>query len=120
MLNCLKIYQQKKLEEQGVADAEQQIELLEKDETVTTAMSEISQIDAKALPSVISQQFSKITDLEEKVMAYILKRHPEWQAVEVPLLAPFRSALSDFPSYRLLPAHGFGAGGFCCLLKKVK
>ena len=56
----------------------------------------------------------------EKVMAYILKRHPEWQAVEVPLLAPFRSALADFPSYRLLPAHGFGAGGFCCLLKKIR
>ena len=56
----------------------------------------------------------------EKVMAYILKRNPEWQAVEVPLLAPFRSTLSHFPSYRLLPAHGFGAGGFCCLLQKNK
>jgi 16S rRNA C967 or C1407 C5-methylase (RsmB/RsmF family) len=56
----------------------------------------------------------------EKVMAYILKRNPDWQAVEVPLLAPFRSALADFPAYRLLPAHGFGAGGFCCLLKKIK
>lgn len=67
MLNCLKIYQQKKLEEQGVANTEHQIELLGKDETVTTAISEISQIDAKNLPSVISQQFSKITDLEEKV-----------------------------------------------------
>ena len=54
----------------------------------------------------------------EKVMAYILKRHPEWQAVEVPMLAPFRSLLASFPAYRLLPAHGFGAGGFCCLLKK--
>ena len=60
MLDCLKIYQQNKLEEQGVADTEHQIELLEKDETVTTAISEISQIDAKALPNVISQQFSKI------------------------------------------------------------
>ncbi len=54
----------------------------------------------------------------EKVMAYILKRIPGWSAVEVPLLAPFRSALADFPAYRLLPAHGFGAGGFCCLLCK--
>jgi 16S rRNA C967 or C1407 C5-methylase (RsmB/RsmF family) len=54
----------------------------------------------------------------EKVMAYILKRHPEWQAVEVPQLAPFRSRLVDFPAYRLLPGHGFGAGGFCCLLEK--
>ena len=56
----------------------------------------------------------------EKVMAYILKRVPGWEAVEVPLLAPFRSALCDFPAYRLLPGHGFGAGGFCCLLRKEK
>ena len=55
----------------------------------------------------------------EKVMAYILKRVPGWEAVEVPLLAPFRSRLADFPAYRLLPAHGFGAGGFCCLLRKI-
>lgn len=56
----------------------------------------------------------------EKVMAYILKRVPGWVAVEVPVLAPFRSALADFPAYRLLPSHGFGAGGFCCLLRKEK
>ncbi len=54
----------------------------------------------------------------EKVMAYILRRAEGWQAVEVPSLAPFRSGLSDFPSYRLMPAHGFGAGGFCCLLRR--
>ena len=67
MLNCLRNFQQKKLEEQGVADTESQVEQLEKDETVTTALAEISQIDAKALPSVISQQFSKISTLEAKV-----------------------------------------------------
>ncbi len=54
----------------------------------------------------------------EKVMAYILRRAEGWEAVEVPALAPFRSALADFPCYRLMPAHGFGAGGFCCLLRK--
>jgi 16S rRNA C967 or C1407 C5-methylase (RsmB/RsmF family) len=57
-------------------------------------------------------------DENEKVMAYILRRVPGWQAVEVPGLADFRSSLADFPCYRLLPSHGFGAGGFCCLLKK--
>ena len=57
-------------------------------------------------------------DENEKVMGYILKRVPGWRAVEVPSLTPFRSALADFPCYRLLPAHGCGAGGFCCLLKK--
>ncbi len=56
-------------------------------------------------------------DENEKVIAYILKRMPGWHAVEVPTLAPFRSALADFPAYRLLPEHGFGAGGFSCLLK---
>lgn len=54
----------------------------------------------------------------EKVVAYILKRMPEWEAVEVPQLAAFRSSLADFAAYRLLPMHGFGAGGFCCLLQK--
>ncbi len=54
----------------------------------------------------------------EKVVAYILKRMPEWEAVEVPQLAAFRSTLADFAAYRLLPMHGFGAGGFCCLLRK--
>ena len=58
-------------------------------------------------------------DENEKVMGYILKRVPGWRAVEVPALAPFRSALSAFPSYRLLPAHGCGAGGFCCLLQHL-
>lgn len=54
----------------------------------------------------------------EKVMAYILRRTPGWRAVEVPSLASFASRLSDFPAYRLFPAHGFGSGGFCCLLQK--
>lgn len=54
----------------------------------------------------------------EKVISYILKRIPGWSAVEVECLSAFRSAISEFPAYRLLPAHGFGAGGFCCLLRK--
>lgn len=58
-------------------------------------------------------------DENEKVIAYILKRMPGWQAVAVPALSSFRSALVDFPAYRLLPEHGFGAGGFCCLLKNT-
>lgn len=57
-------------------------------------------------------------DENEKVMAYILRRVPGWEAVEVPALASFRSRLADFAAYRLYPHHGFGAGGFCCLLRK--
>lgn len=57
-------------------------------------------------------------DENEKVMSYILRRVEGWSAVEVPALAAFRSTLADFPCYRLLPHHGYGAGGFCCLLRK--
>ena len=54
----------------------------------------------------------------EKVIAYILRRIPGWQAVEIPQLREYRSALAEFPSYRLFPWQGSGAGGFCCLLRK--
>lgn len=54
----------------------------------------------------------------EKVVAYLLKRKPDLEAVEVPLLAPYRSQLCDFPAYRLLPIHGIGAGGFSCLIRR--
>lgn len=56
----------------------------------------------------------------ERVIAYILRRVPGWSAVEIPVLAPFRSSLCDFPAYRLLPHHGIGAGGFCSLLRKTE
>ncbi len=52
----------------------------------------------------------------EKVVSYLLKRNAALHAVGIPALEPFRSRISSFPSYRLLPADGFGAGGFCCLL----
>ena len=55
----------------------------------------------------------------EKAISYILRRIPGWQAIEVPELQPFRSPLSDFPAYRLYPWQGSGAGGFCCLLKRI-
>ncbi len=54
----------------------------------------------------------------EKVMAYLLKRKSDLEAVEVPLLAAYQSQICDFPAYRLLPIHGFGAGGFSCLLHR--
>ncbi len=56
---------------------------------------------------------------DEKVISYIMKQHAGWLAVEIPALAAFRSTLSPFPAYRLLPQHGFGAGGFCCLLQNT-
>jgi len=54
----------------------------------------------------------------EKVIAYLLKRNPDLEAIEVPVLLNFQSSICSFPCYRLLPIHGFGAGGFCALLRK--
>lgn len=54
----------------------------------------------------------------ERTMAYLLKRHPELEPVEVPILAEFRSPLADFACYRLYPTAGWGSGGFSCLLRK--
>lgn len=56
----------------------------------------------------------------ERSVAYLLRRTSEISACDVPALAAFRSTLSEFPSYRLLPHHGAGAGGFCCLLQREK
>lgn len=54
----------------------------------------------------------------EKVIAYLLKRKPDLEAIEIPSLSDYRSHLSDFASYRLLPTQGIGAGGFSCLLHR--
>lgn len=54
----------------------------------------------------------------ERVMAYILRRVDGFTACEVPTLTAYQSALADFPAYRLLPHHGAGTGGFCCLLRR--
>lgn len=56
----------------------------------------------------------------EKPIAYLLKRNPFLETVEIPVLEPFRSNLSDFPSYRLHPGNGYGAGGFSCLLRDTR
>lgn len=55
-------------------------------------------------------------DENEKVLSYILKRYPNLESVEVPLLEDFQSPLFDGYCYRLMPQHGHGAGGFACLL----
>lgn len=52
----------------------------------------------------------------EKVMEWLMREHPECRAVAVPALESYRSAHSDFPSYRLFPQSGLGAGAFTCLI----
>ncbi len=54
----------------------------------------------------------------EKTIAWLLKRHEDMEAVNVPELTPFQVPGVPFPCYRLLPTAGLGAGGFTCLLKK--
>jgi 16S rRNA C967 or C1407 C5-methylase (RsmB/RsmF family) len=55
---------------------------------------------------------------EDNVM-WLLKNFPEFSAVSVPVLEPYRSHLSDAPTYRLLPHLGKGAGAFCALLQRA-
>lgn len=54
----------------------------------------------------------------EKVIEWFLKTHEDMEAVELTHLAEFRSRFSDFPSYRLYPHQGLGAGAFVCLVRK--
>jgi 16S rRNA C967 or C1407 C5-methylase (RsmB/RsmF family) len=51
---------------------------------------------------------------------WFCKKFPEFAALEVPLLTQFRSALSDLPTYRLFPHHGFGAGAFVALFRRAE
>jgi len=55
----------------------------------------------------------------EKVMAWLLENNPKLEAINVPHLEEFRSKFSPFPSYRLYPQDGLGAGAFTCLLRST-
>lgn len=54
----------------------------------------------------------------ESVIEWLLKKFPEFMAIEIPALAEFRSHLTEQPAYRLWPQSGLGAGAFVCLLLK--
>jgi len=53
----------------------------------------------------------------ESVVEWFCKRFPEFESVEIPFLADYRSRFSELFAYRLFPQRGEGAGGFTCLLK---
>jgi 16S rRNA C967 or C1407 C5-methylase (RsmB/RsmF family) len=55
----------------------------------------------------------------ENVVKWILKKFPSCNAIEVGSLAEFRSQISKFPSYRLFPQSGLGAGSFSALIQKL-
>ncbi len=54
----------------------------------------------------------------EDNMQWFLRTFPEFEALPIAPLAEYQSRLSDFPSYRLWPFQGFGAGSYCCLLRR--
>jgi 16S rRNA C967 or C1407 C5-methylase (RsmB/RsmF family) len=56
-------------------------------------------------------------DENEGVIKWFLKRFPNFEPQIVPHLEDFRSRISEFPCYRLMPHQGLGAGAFTCLLK---
>ncbi|MGB3138030.1 MAG: RsmB/NOP family class I SAM-dependent RNA methyltransferase [Nodosilinea sp.] len=53
----------------------------------------------------------------EQVVEWLLKKFPQFEAVDVPLLKDYASPLAAFPCYRLWPQSGLGAGGFAVLLR---
>jgi hypothetical protein len=54
----------------------------------------------------------------ERNVEWFCKTFPEFSALSVAVLDSYRSPLSELPTYRLFPQHGYGAGAFCCLLRK--
>jgi 16S rRNA C967 or C1407 C5-methylase (RsmB/RsmF family) len=54
----------------------------------------------------------------ERVIEWFIRTHPDMEVVEVKALYEFRSIYEDFPSYRLYPHQGLGAGAFVCLLHR--
>ncbi len=56
----------------------------------------------------------------EDNVEWFARKFPHFSALEVASLEPFRSRLSDVPSYRLFPHHGYGAGAFVALFRCAK
>ncbi len=54
----------------------------------------------------------------ERVIARLLSRRPDFEAVPVEHLAMWCSPHAEFPAYRLYPHEGQGAGAFVCLLRR--
>lgn len=55
----------------------------------------------------------------EQVLAWLLERFPQFQAIAVSHLAAFQSHLTAIPCYRLFPQQGLGSGAFTALLQNT-
>ncbi|MCU0545014.1 MAG: RsmB/NOP family class I SAM-dependent RNA methyltransferase [Oscillatoriaceae cyanobacterium Prado104] len=55
----------------------------------------------------------------EQVSEWLLNKFPQFQPVEVPHLAKYRSHLTSIPCYRMWPQDKLGAGAFTILLQNI-
>ncbi|MEQ9410022.1 MAG: RsmB/NOP family class I SAM-dependent RNA methyltransferase [Fuerstiella sp.] len=55
----------------------------------------------------------------ERNVDWLLKKHPTFEAQQIPILAAFRSDYTTTPCYRMWPMSEIGAGGFVCALRNV-
>jgi 16S rRNA C967 or C1407 C5-methylase (RsmB/RsmF family) len=55
----------------------------------------------------------------EEVCEWLLRKFPQFQAVEVSYLKDYQSHLTTIPCYRIFPQDGLGAGAFTVLFKNT-
>lgn len=55
----------------------------------------------------------------ERNVEWFLKRHSEFEAMDIPILSEFQSSLSQQPCYRMWPGSGQGAGGFTVAFRRT-
>ncbi|MER3495033.1 MAG: Fmu (Sun) domain-containing protein [Mastigocladus sp. ERB_26_2] len=55
----------------------------------------------------------------EEVCEWLLKKFPQFQAVEISHLNDYQSHLTKIPCYRMFPQDGLGAGAFTALFKNT-
>ncbi len=55
----------------------------------------------------------------EEVCEWLLKKFPQFQAVEISHLKEYQSHLATIPCYRMFPQDGLGAGAFTVLFKNT-
>jgi 16S rRNA C967 or C1407 C5-methylase (RsmB/RsmF family) len=56
----------------------------------------------------------------EEVCQWLIKKFPQFQAVEIEKLRDYRSHLTNLPCYRIWPQDGLGAGAFTALFKNTE
>lgn len=56
----------------------------------------------------------------EGVCEWLLKKFPQFEAIEIDHLKSYQSELTTIPCYRMFPQSGLGAGAFTVLLKNTE